>query len=45
MTPSLVDLAKELTLALVQTGNVSAEDIQHTLQETFATLAALKTQD
>jgi len=45
MTPSLVNLAKELTLALVQTGNVSAEDIPHTLQETFATLAALQAQD
>jgi predicted transcriptional regulator len=45
MTQSLVNLAKELTLALVQTGNVSTEDIQNTLQKTFATLAALKAQD
>jgi predicted transcriptional regulator len=38
-------LAKELTLALVQTGNVSAEDMQETLQKTHATLTALKGQE
>ena len=45
MTPSLVDLAKELTLALVQTGNVAPEDIQETLQKTYTTLSALKVQE
>jgi predicted transcriptional regulator len=45
MTPSLVNLTKELTLALVRTGNVTAEDMQDTLQETYATLTALKAQD
>jgi predicted transcriptional regulator len=38
-------LTKELTLALVRTGNVTAEDMQDTLQETYATLTALKAQD
>jgi predicted transcriptional regulator len=45
MTQSLVELAKELTLALVQTGNISAEDMQATLEKTYGILAALKAQD
>jgi predicted transcriptional regulator len=45
MTQSLVELAKELTLALVQSGTVSAEDMQATLEKTYATLATLKAQD
>jgi predicted transcriptional regulator len=45
MAQSLVELANELTLALVQTGNVSAEDIQETLEKTYATLRALKAQE
>jgi predicted transcriptional regulator len=44
MVQSLVDSAKELTLALIQRqkGNVSPEDLQDTLQKTYATLTALK---
>ena len=45
MAQSLVELAKELTLALVQTGNVAPEDIQETLQKTYTTLTALKGQE
>jgi predicted transcriptional regulator len=45
MAQSLVELAKELTLALVQTGNVAPEDIQETLQKTYTTLTALKMQE
>jgi predicted transcriptional regulator len=45
MAQSLVELAKELTLALVQTGNVSAEDMQETLEKTYATLTALQAQE
>ena len=45
MAPSILELAKELTLALVQTGNVSFEDMQETLQKTYTTLTALKVQE
>jgi predicted transcriptional regulator len=45
MTQSLVESAIELTLVLVQRGNVSPEDLQDTLQKTYATLAALKAQE
>ena len=45
MAPSTLELAKELTLALVQTGNVAPEDIQETLQKTYATLTVLKAQE
>jgi hypothetical protein len=37
MASSTLELAKELTLALVQTGNVAPEDIQETLQKTYTT--------
>ena len=42
---STLELAKELTLALIQTGNVAPEDMQETLQKTYATLTALKAQE
>jgi predicted transcriptional regulator len=45
MVQTLVELTKDLTLALVQTGNVSAENMQETLEKTYATLASLKAQD
>jgi predicted transcriptional regulator len=45
MVQTLVELTKDLTLALVQTGNVSAEYMQETLEKTYATLASLKAQD
>jgi len=38
MAASILELAKELTLTLVQTGNMSAENMQDTLQKTYATL-------
>ena len=45
MTPSLVELAKELTLALIEKGNVASEDVMETLQKTYATLTVLKAQE
>jgi predicted transcriptional regulator len=45
MSQSMVELAKELTLALVQTGNLAPEDIKETLQKTYTTLTALKGQE
>ena len=45
MSQSLVEVAKELTLALIETGNVAPEDMQETLQKTYATLTALKAQE
>ncbi len=45
MPQSVVELAKELTLALIQTENVTVEDMQDTLQSTYATLAMLKAQE
>jgi predicted transcriptional regulator len=45
MAASILALAKELILALVQTGKVSAEDMQETLQKTHAILTALKAQE
>jgi hypothetical protein len=44
MAQSMVGLAKELTLALIQRGNVSPENMQATLQSTYETLATLKAQ-
>jgi predicted transcriptional regulator len=45
MPQSVIELAKELTLALVGTGNISPEHMQDTLQKTYATLTALKAQE
>jgi predicted transcriptional regulator len=45
MSESLLEIAKELTLALIETGNVPPDDMQDTLQKTYATLAALKAQE
>ena len=45
MSQSVVELAKELTLALIETGNVAPDDMQETLQTTYATLTALKAQE
>ena len=45
MTSSILELAKELTLALVQTGNVAPEDMKETLQKTYTNLTALKMQE
>ena len=45
MPQSALEIAKELTLALIETGNVPPEDMQDTLQRTHATLTALKAQE
>src|SRR5688500_4254910 len=42
MPQSLIELAQELTLALIQTGNLLPEAVQETLQQTHTTLTALK---
>jgi predicted transcriptional regulator len=42
MPQSLIELAQELTLALIQTGNLLPEAVQETLQKTHTTLTALK---
>ena len=45
MTQTLVEMAKDLTRSLVETGRLSPEDMQDTLQQTYATLSALKIQE
>ena len=45
MPQSLIEFAKELTLALIQTGNLLPKDVQETLQKTHTTLTALKAQE
>jgi predicted transcriptional regulator len=45
MPQSLMELAKELTLAMIQTDNLLPKDMQKTLQKTYATLRALKAQE
>jgi predicted transcriptional regulator len=45
MSQSLVEHAKELTLALIATGNVAPKDMQEMLQKTYASLSALKAQE
>src|SRR5687768_1206929 len=45
MAESIVGLAKELSLALIQKGNVSPGNLQDMLQQTYATLTALKAQE
>ena len=45
MPQSLIELAKELTLALIQTDNLLPEDMHETLQKTYATLSTLKAQE
>jgi predicted transcriptional regulator len=45
MPQSMVELAKDLTLALIRTGSIPPEDMQETLQKTYATLSALKAQE
>ena len=45
MPQSTLEIAKELTLARIEAGNVPPEDMQDTLQKTHATLAALKAQE
>jgi predicted transcriptional regulator len=45
MAQSLLEIAKDLTHTLVETGRLSAEDMQDTLQSTYAMLATLKAQE
>ena len=45
MSQSMVEIAKELTLALIETGNMPPEDMQETLEKTYATLTGLKVQE
>jgi predicted transcriptional regulator len=45
MSQTLIELAKELTVALIQTGNLLPQDAQETLQKTHTTLTALKAQE
>jgi predicted transcriptional regulator len=45
MPQSRVEIAKELTLALIATGNMPPEDMQETLEKSYATLTALKAQE
>ena len=45
MAQTLLEMAKDLTRILVETGNLSAEDMQDVLHETHATLTALKGQE
>jgi predicted transcriptional regulator len=45
MSQSVVEIAKDLTLALIETGNMPPEDMQATLEKTYTTLTALKAQE
>jgi predicted transcriptional regulator len=45
MSPSLVELAKDLTVALIQSGTLLPTDVQETLQTIHTTLTALKAQE
>jgi predicted transcriptional regulator len=45
MVQSMVELAKDLTIAVIGKRNISAEAMQETLQKTYATLTALKAQE
>jgi predicted transcriptional regulator len=45
MAPTLLEMAKDLTKTLVETGRLSAEDMQDALHKTYATLTALKSQE
>ena len=45
MSQSVLELVKELTLALIEAGNVAPDDMQETLQRTYATLTALEVQE
>ena len=42
MSQSVIELIKELTLALIETGHMPPEAMQETLEKTYATLTALK---
>src|ERR671914_753520 len=45
MSQSLVEIAKDLTVALIETRSIPPDSIQETLQHTYATLTTLKAQE
>ena len=45
MTQTVLEMAKDLTCSLVETGRLSAENVQDVLQQTHTTLSALKGQE
>jgi predicted transcriptional regulator len=45
MTQTLLEMAKDLTRSLVETGSLSAENMQDVLQQTHTTLRTLKGQE
>ena len=45
MPQTLVEIANELTLALIQTWRISPAEHQEILQQTYAMLTALKAQE
>ena len=45
MTQTLLEMAKDLTRSLVETGSLSAENMQDVLQQTHTTLRALRGQE
>ena len=42
MTQTLLEMAKDLTRSLVETGSLSAENVQDVLQQTHTTLSGSK---
>jgi predicted transcriptional regulator len=45
MEQTLLEMAKDLTRSLVETGKLSAEDMHNTLQQAYTTLSTLKAQE
>jgi predicted transcriptional regulator len=45
MEQTLLEMAKDLTRSLLETGKLSAEDMQRTLQQAYTTLSTLKAQE
>jgi predicted transcriptional regulator len=45
MVQSVLEMAKDLTTALIQAGQLQPEDMQDVLQQTYANLSAMKAQE
>jgi predicted transcriptional regulator len=45
MTQTLLEMAKDLTRSLVETGSLSVDNMQDVLQQTHTTLTTLKGQE
>jgi predicted transcriptional regulator len=45
MAQSVLEMAKDLTTALIQAGQLQPEDMQDVLQQTYANLSAMKAQE